>query len=67
MQSAAREADEDDKPIWGAENIAAVIERSVTQTQYLLRTGKLPGVNKVGDRYVTTRRKLLAALLGDAA
>ncbi|MDG4889275.1 hypothetical protein [Mesorhizobium sp. WSM4887] len=55
-----------DAPIWGIENFAKIINRSERQTYHLVATGKLPGVNKVGDRYVSTRRKLLNAVLGEA-
>lgn len=61
------EAGEDpDTPIWGAENIAQVIGKTATQTRYLLRTKKLPA-KQIGKRWVSTRRKLLNALLGEAA
>lgn len=56
-----------DEPIWGAENFAKIINRSEAATRHLIRTGKLPGVNKVGDRYVSTPRKLRAAVLGEVA
>lgn len=53
-----------DTPIWGAANMAPIIGRSVTQTNYLLRTGKLPA-KQIGERWVSTRRRLLEAVLGD--
>jgi hypothetical protein len=56
-----------DAPLWGIENFAKVINRTERQTYHLVATGKLPGVNKVGDRYVSTRRKLLNAVLGEVA
>ena len=56
-----------DEPIWGIENFAKVINRTERQTYHLVATGKLPGVNKVGDRYVSTRRKLRSGVLGEAA
>lgn len=52
--------------LWGAEEISKVIGRTVTQTQYLLRTGKLPA-KRVGERYVASKQKLIAYLLEDAA
>lgn len=55
-----------DEPLWEVKNIAAVIKRSERATFHLLAKGNLPA-NKVGDRWVTTRRRLLAAILGDAA
>lgn len=54
-----------DMPIWEVKNIAQVIGRTERQTYHLLASGKLPA-NKVGDRYVSTRRRLLAAVLGEA-
>ena len=56
-----------DEPIWGIENFARIINRTERQTYHLVATGKLAGVNKVGDRYVSTRRKLLNAVLGEEA
>lgn len=58
----------DDAPdlLWGAEEISKVIGRTVTQTQYLLRTGKLPA-RQVGERWVASKRKLIAYLLGEVA
>jgi hypothetical protein len=55
-----------DRPIWGAEAIAKVIDRTPTQTYYLLRTGKLPA-KQVGDRWVTTLRRLRSLFTEDAA
>jgi hypothetical protein len=65
MHNAADTSDLDE-PIGGAKNISKVIKRSERQTFHLLQAGLLPA-NKVGDRYVSTRRKLLAAVLGEAA
>ena len=52
--------------LWGAEEISKVIGRTVTQTQYLLRTEKIPA-KRVGERYVASKRKLIEYLLGEAA
>lgn len=52
--------------LWGAEEISKVIGRTVTQTQYLLRTGKLPA-KQVGERWVASRKKLIAFFMEDAA
>jgi hypothetical protein len=43
-----------------------VIGRTVTQTHYLLRTGKLPA-KQVGERWVASRAKLIAFFMEDAA
>ncbi|MCS4091858.1 DNA-binding protein [Rhizobium sp. BK176] len=55
-----------DAPIWGIENFAKIINRTQRATYHLVANGKLPA-NKIGDRYVSTRRKLLTAILGEAA
>lgn len=60
------ELDTLDEPIWGVENFAKVIKRTPRQTFHLIYAGQLP-VKKVGERYVSTRRKLLSAILGEAA
>lgn len=52
--------------VWEVDNIAQVIGRSERQTFHLLATGQLPA-KKVGGRWVASRRKLLQAVLGDAA
>ena len=44
--------------IWGAEAIAGFINRTPTQTFYMLRTGQLPGL-QVGERWVVDRRDLV--------
>lgn len=53
-----------DAPIWGIENFAKIINRTQRAIYYLVANGKLPA-NKIGDPYVSTRRKLLAAVLGE--
>lgn len=58
--------DDPDAPIWGAENMAPVIGRTERQVFHMLNAGLLPA-KKVGGRWVSTRRKLLAAILGEAA
>ena len=52
--------------IWEVRNIADLIGRSERQTFYLLASGQLPA-KKIGGRWVASRRKLLEAVLGDAA
>lgn len=56
----------DDAPIWGAKAIAEAINRSERQTYWLLQSGQIPA-QKVGDRYVTTWRKLRELFEGTAA
>ena len=55
-----------DAPIWGVKNIAPIIGRTERQTFHLLKTGQLPA-KKLGGSYVSTYRKLMSALLGEAA
>ena len=55
-----------DVPVWGAKEIAIIINRSPRQTFHMLSSGVLPA-KKVGDRYVSTKRKLLDAVLGEVA
>ena len=55
-----------DAPVWGIGNIAKIINRTQRATYHLVANGKLPA-NKIGERYVSTRRKLLAAVLGETA
>jgi hypothetical protein len=50
--------------VWGAPRIAAVICRNERQTYHMLENGTLPA-KRVGNRWVASRRKLLAALTGD--
>ncbi|UVC08259.1 DNA-binding protein [Rhizobium sp. TH2] len=52
--------------VWGLEAISKLIGRSVRQTHYMLSTGKLPA-KQVGERWVTSRSKLVAFFLEDAA
>jgi hypothetical protein len=56
----------DNDLIWGAAAIARVIKRSLRTTFFLLENGHLPA-KKVGGRWVTTRAKLMAHLLGEQA
>ncbi|MCI5073961.1 DNA-binding protein [Oricola sp.] len=55
-----------DDIVWGASEIAKVIGRTDRQTFHLLTSGQLPA-KKVGDRWVASRKKLLEALIGEAA
>ena len=58
--------DDDQTPdlIWGAGAIAKVIGRSERSTFHLLANELLPA-KRVGGRWCASRRKLLAALIGD--
>jgi hypothetical protein len=50
-----------DQPVWGTAKIGEVIGRSETKTSYLLNRGLLDA-SKIGDRWVSTPRRLLASL-----
>jgi hypothetical protein len=53
--------------VWGVQAIADIIGRSYQQTYHLIATGKLPMVKQVGERYVVSRKKLIAFFMEDAA
>ena len=53
--------------IWGVEGIGKLIGRSYQQTYHMIRSGQLPMVKQVGERYVASRQKLIAFFLEDAA
>ena len=55
--------DDLDKPIWGAAAFAQIIEKNVTQTNYLL-SKRLLDADKVGRQWVSTPRRLLAQFAG---
>lgn len=54
----------EDEPVWGVRAFAPIIKRTERQTFHLLKTGQLPA-KKIGGSYVSTRRKLRAALFGE--
>ncbi|TAA61889.1 hypothetical protein EXZ48_12270 [Shinella sp. JR1-6] len=53
--------------IWGAAEIAKVINRTERQTYHMIQSGHLPMVKQVGERYVASRAKLIAFFMEDAA
>ncbi|TIT10817.1 MAG: hypothetical protein E5W74_15195 [Mesorhizobium sp.] len=53
--------------IWGVEEIGKLIGRNYQQTYHMIRSGKLPPVKQIGERYVASRRKLVAFFMEDAA
>lgn len=53
--------------IWGVEEIGKLIGRNYQQTYHMIRSGKLPMVKQVGERYVASRAKLVAFFMEDAA
>jgi hypothetical protein len=55
------ELDDLDRPIWGAVNMAPIINRSVGQTHHMIATGKLD-VTQKGRLFVSTPRRLLSSL-----
>lgn len=52
--------------LWGIEAISKVIGRGYQQTSYMLRTGKLPA-QRVGERWVASRKKIVEFFMGEAA
>ncbi len=53
--------------IWGIGPIGKLIGRSYQQTYHMVRSGQLPMVKQVGERYVASRSKLIAFFMEDAA
>lgn len=52
--------------IWGATQIARVIQRSRRQAFMMLENGELPA-RKVGGRWVIERSRLVAVFTGEAS
>jgi hypothetical protein len=50
--------------VWGADAIGNVIGRTARQVDHLLHKGLLPAP-KFGSRWVSSRKKLLEAIVGD--
>ncbi|MFN7010822.1 MAG: hypothetical protein ACK4PN_12400 [Allorhizobium sp.] len=46
--------------IWGLAEIGKVIGRTYPQVHHMVRSGKLPPVRQVGQRYFASRRALIA-------
>jgi hypothetical protein len=57
--------DDDGDLLWGAEAIGRAINRTRRETFYLLESGRLPA-QKIGHRWVASRRDLFAALRGES-
>lgn len=53
--------------VWGVGPISELIGRSYQQTYHMIKNGYLPMVKQVGERYVASRRKLIAFFLEDVA
>ena len=54
--------------VWGAPQIAAVINRPVRVTYYLLESGYLGNAaKKTGGTWSASRRRLIAEVTGEAA
>lgn len=66
MHDTSNTDDHLDKPLWGVDAIASEIDRTARATYQLLQTKQLPA-KKVGAMWVTTRRKLRAALIEEAS
>jgi hypothetical protein len=50
--------------VWGARAIGVVIGQTTRQVEHMLPRGYLPA-RKIGDKWVASRAKLLAAVSGD--
>ena len=50
--------------VWGADEIAAVVNRKRRPTYHMLENGLLPA-RKVGRLWVASRRKLIAHVAGE--
>jgi hypothetical protein len=61
MSGAFMPFDDFDAPLWGADEIAPVIRRTVKATYYLLERGAIDAT-KVNGRWQSTKRRLLAPL-----
>lgn len=53
--------------IWGIGPIGQLIGRTYQQTYHMVRSGQLPMVKQIGERYVASRSKLIAFFMEDAA
>lgn len=53
--------------VWGVEAIAKLIGRTPQQVYHMIRSGHLPVVKQVGERYVASHAKLVAFFMEDAA
>jgi hypothetical protein len=61
VQDTTQEQQQLDEPQWGVKSIAAIIHRTERQTHWLLQK-KLIDASKVGNQWVSTRRRLRASL-----
>ncbi|RVO34831.1 hypothetical protein [Sinorhizobium meliloti] len=53
--------------VWGIDEIGKLIGRNFQQTYHMIRSGHLPMVKQVGERYVASRRKLIAFFMEEDA
>lgn len=53
--------------VWGVEEIGKIIGRNYQQTYHMIRSGQLPMVKQIGERYVVSKAKLVAFFMEDAA
>ena len=56
---------DDDAPVWGAEAIGREIGLTERQARHRLKEGHIPG-KKIGDTWVSTKRKLREVVTPDA-
>jgi hypothetical protein len=65
-QSSQLEADDLDRPIWGAAAIGAEANLTPRQAFHALERGHLPGT-KIGAKWMSTKRRLRALFESSAA
>jgi predicted DNA-binding transcriptional regulator AlpA len=53
--------------IWGLDEIGKLIGRNYQQTYHMVKSGHLPMVKQVGERYVASRQKLIDFFMEAAA
>jgi hypothetical protein len=51
--------------IWGLAEIGKLIGRNYQQTYHMVKSGRLPMVKQVGERYVASRQKLIDFFMED--
>lgn len=51
--------------IWGLDEIGKLIGRTYPQTYHMVKSGHLPMVKQVGERYVASRQKLIDFFMED--
>ncbi|TNB48205.1 hypothetical protein FF124_07660 [Martelella lutilitoris] len=53
--------------IWGVEDIGKAIGRNYRQTYHMIKSGRLPVVKQLGERYFASRKELFDFFMQSAA